>query len=365
MNVIHSNNYLNQKMGICYESKDGRIIRLTKQTLNKFKENKEKKVTNPKISKNFEEFKFNEIKCSNFYNINSNYNFSISNNDSKDKYEEPIDELKLMNQPIQYLYKEKSINEDIYQKLLTIFNSTINQYPYNNLSQNQIVLLENEYTEYRIVSPYKFIESKEEGKIFNKIYEICFLKCEPLLNNINDDDKKGVNLIFFRSVIILLRENTIEKTIDDIANSFMELSHENNSNYINKDNFYFKIKSFCEICYQIIFYFFIARNQFSEEKYYEYLSEPNLLINDKYSNVDLDIFSINSLYDNNKGTLLLEEIVKQWSDYICGNINYEKLYSDIFNKNNVILISLINKIKEMLNPFHLFEVLAGLKLSNT
>ena len=263
-----------------------------------------------------------------------------------------------MNQPIENLMEEKKVNNDIYQKLLSFFKSKVNQYPYNTLSEKEIIILENEYIENKMISPYKFIENQNYGKLFNKIYELCFLKCEPLLNNINNIDSKGINLLFYRIVIILLRENTFDKNIEDIINSFIELSYDNISNYINKEKFNLNIKSFCEICYQIIFYFYIASNQFTEEQYFEYLNNPNVLINDKYSNVDIDIYCINLLFENDKDNLKLAEIIEQWFNYISKNINSDDFINDV-NYTNIK-----NTMKEMLNPFHLFEILAGLKLSN-
>ena len=87
-------------------------------------------------------------------------------------------------------------------------------------------------------------------------------------------------------------------------------------------------------------------------------------MNDKYSNVDIDIFCLNLIYGNDKGNFKLEDIVSQWSDFICDSINFEKLNYDNLNKNNIILSFLKNKIKEMINYNRLFEVLSGLKLTN-
>ena len=349
-------------MGICDSTNEGRVIRLTKRTMYQFNDNKLKKQSIPENSKSFKEFKIKEINCGNFYNINNNYNYSISNNNNEPT-DESINGLKLMNQPIQNIYEKNITNNEIYQKLLTYFNSKISEYHFNNLSQQQIILLEKEFTENKVINPYKFIENKNYGNLFNKIYALCFLKCEPLLNNINDNDKKSVNLLFFRTIIILLRENTLDKTLEDIINSFIELTYENN--YIDIDKFYNKIKSFCEICYQILFYFFIAANQFTEEQYYEYLSKPDILVKDKYSNVDIDIFCLNIIFDDDKGNYKLEEIVTQWADFICGNINYDDMESDNFNKNNINFSNIKNKIGQMINPYHLFEVLSGLKLPNS
>ena len=346
-------------MGICNASNEGRLIRLTNQKMNKLKDSKEV----IKRNKNFNEFKINEIKCANFYNINNNYNYSISNNDNNEQNDETIKGLKLINQPIENLFQEKDINEEIYLKLLSYFNSKVNLFPYNKISQEQILQNENDYAEHKIISPYKYIEMKNYGKLFNKIYELCFLKCEPLLNNINDD-KKAVNLLFYRSVIVLLREKTLEKTSEDIINSIIEFAFDDNSRYINKNKFCIIIKSFCEICHQILFYFFIAYNQFTDEQYYGYLSDKSILMNDKYSNVDIDIFSLNIIYGNDKGNNKLEEIEKQWSNFICENVNYEELNYDNLNKNNNNFSFLKNKIKEMINYIRLFEVLSCLKFPN-
>ena len=349
-------------MGICDSFNEGRVIRLTKRNMYQFNENKLKKESISENSKGFKEFKIKEINCGNFYNINNNYNFSISNNNNEPK-DEQINGLKLMNQPMQNIYEKDLTNNEIYQKLLAYFNSKIYLYPYNTFSEEQIILQEKEYTESKIISPYKFIQSKNYGNLFNKIYELCFLKCEPLLNNINDNDKKSINLLFFKTVIILLREKTSDKIIDDIINSFTELSYENN--YLDIDKFYTKLKSFCEICYQILFYFFIAANQFTEEQYFEYLSNPNILVKDKYSNVDIDIFSLNTIFDDEKGNYKLEEIVTEWADFIHGEINLDDVNSVNFNKNSINFSNLKNKISQMINPYHLFEVLSGLKLPNS
>ena len=351
-------------MGICNSSNEGRIIRLTKKTIYQFNDNEKnpKKNQNPVTSKSFKDFKIKEIKCGNFYNINNNYNYSISNTNNKEQNDEPITGLKLINQPMINLQKE--INNDIYEKLISYFNSKINQFPYNSLSESQISILEKEYTGNKIISPYKFIENKNYGKIFNKIYELCFLKCEPLLNNINDNDKKGVNFLFYRTIIILLRETPLDKTIEDLIILFIELSYDNNSKYINKENFYNKIKSFCEICYQILFYFFVASNQFTDEQYYEYLCNDNILIDDKYSNVDIDLYCLNFIFNTEKGNLKLEEIIIQWTEFINNNINYDEINSDNMDINDKFS-NLKNIVKEMVNPYKLFEVLAGLKLPNS
>ena len=76
------------------------------------------------------------------------------------------------------------------------------------------------------------------------------------------------------------------------ANLILELSFENKSNFINKGNLYKKIKSYSELCYQILFYFVIDFCQFTEQQYYGYLKDENILIQDKYSNIDMYLLSM-------------------------------------------------------------------------
>ena len=379
-------------MGVCYSENDNKIRqrRLTKKTVYKYSENKIlNNSTNEKKSKNFDDFKIKEINCDNFYNINNNFNYSIidnssinnnknknnNNNTNNNNNDESIVGLNLMNQPIENLTKDNNNNKifslsneneintnDKYQKLLSYFRVNIEQFPYNFLSQNQISSYEYEYTSSKLITPYKFIETKNYSILFNKIYELCYLKCEPLLNNLNDDKKK-INLLFLRTVIILLNENFLEKTTIDISNSIIELSYNNNSNYINKENLYIIIKSFCEICYQILFYFIIAYSQFSEEQYYEYLNDQNILIHDKYSNIDIDIFCLNTIFDNNKGNYKLDEITSYWTEFICGKIDNSDEFDGEHFKNEDINIPFIKKkIVYMVNSYHLLQILSGIKL---
>ena len=371
-------------MGVCYSQNDHiiRQRRLTKKTVYKYSENKIlNNTTDENSTKKYDNFK---ISCDNFYNINNNFNYSIVDNSSKNNQnknnnnDESITDLNLLNQPIESLtknnpnniininnspdYDEQISKNEKYQKLIGYFKVNINQFPYNSLSQNQIISYEIEYTSSKLITPYKFIETKNYSLLFNKIYELCFLKCGPLLNNINDDKKK-INLLFLRTVIILLNENNLDKTVSEVSNSLIELSYENNINRLNINEFYQKIKSYCEICYQILFYFIIACSQFTEGQYYEYLNNQNVLIQDKYSNIDIDIFCLNMIFDNSNGNYKLDEITSQWSDFIYGKINNSKEFEGDNFQNAEINISLIkSKIIYMVNPYHLLQILSGIKL---
>ena len=358
-------------MGVCGTENERKIRqrRLTnKKTFSEFNgKSKLNKSVSQKKSKKFDEFKIQEINCDNFYNINNNYNYSIientSNNQKNNKNDESIDGLNLMNQPIENLTRKNnnSINEIIdnekYNKLLGYYKLSVEQFPYKRLSPFQIIEYENEYISSKMITPYKFIETKNNSKIFTKIYELCFLKSEPLLNNISDD-KKAINLLFLKTVIILLNENYLDKALEDISNLIIQLSYDSN-NFIKKDNFYQKIKNFCEICYQVIFYFIVAYNQFTEEQYYEYLNNQNMLMQNKYTNIDIDIFCLNTLFNNLQGADKLDEITSQWSEFVFEKIN--DLEGDIIINEENDLSNIKKRIIWMVNPYHLLQILAEIK----
>ena len=69
------------------------------------------------------------------------------------------------------------------------------------------------------------------------------------------------------------------------------------------------------------------------------------------------------IFDNSKGNYELDEIISQWSDFICGKINNSKEFEGDNLQNTEINISLIkNKIIYMVNPYHLLQILSGIKL---
>ena len=339
-------------MGVC-GAENVRKIRQNRLTNNKtFSDyNSKKKLNKSAIqlkSKKFDEFKIQKRK-------DNNFNYSKKNSSNNNKVDDSMDGLNLMNQPIEN--RNEIIDNNQYNKLLGFYQASIAKFPYDRLSPFQIIEYENEYISSKMITPYKFIETKKYSKIFIKIYELCFLKCEPLLNNISDN-KKAVNLLFFKSVIILLNENYLDKSLEDISNLIIELSYDYNK-YIKKENFYQKIKNFCEICYQIIFYFVIADNQFTEEQYYEFLNNQNILIENEYSNIDIDIFCINTLLNDLKGSNILDEITSKWADFICDQI-YNLEEDNIKNEERNIL-NMKKKIIWMINPYHLLQILVEIK----
>ena len=80
--------------------------------------------------------------------------------------------------------------------------------------------------------------------------------------------------------------------------------------------------------------------------------------------MDIDLYCLNFIFNNEKGNLKLEEIITQWTEFINNNINYDEINSGNMDINDKFS-NLKNIVKEMVNPYKLFEVLAGLKLPNS
>ena len=214
------------------------------------------------------------------------------------------------------------------------FRTIIINYPFINFGENQQEEIENEYVSSNF-SPYRFIETKNYPNLFSKLYEICFLKCEPILANITDDKKKA-NLIFFRIVIFML-SNLIdmERKIDLIKTIIVE-SYDPDQKKHNIDDLKNEILSLSEVCSEIIIYFGMLPQFISNNELIKVLTEQNYLLDNKYPKVDLDVFffdKIQSLIKNKNDN----EMVKQkWFDFIIEPLMNEN-ENDNDNANNLNL----------------------------
>ena len=214
------------------------------------------------------------------------------------------------------------------------FRTIIQNYPFINFGENQQEEIENEYVSSNF-SPYRFIETKNYSNLFTKLYEICFLKCEPILANITDDKKKA-NLIFFRIVIFML-SNLIdmERKIDLIKTIIVE-SYDPDQKKHNIDDLKQEILSLSEVCSEILIYFGMLPQFISNNELIKVLTEQNYLLDNKYPKVDLDVFffdKIQSLIKNKNDN----EMVKQkWFDFIIVPLMNEN-ENDNDNANNLNL----------------------------
>ena len=92
---------------------------------------------------------------------------------------------------------------DSFENLRTYYKIQIKSTPFGNFSPLQEEQFEAEFVSSKLLSPYKYIETKNYPDLFTKLYEICYLKCEPILGNITED-KKESNLLFFRVMLFLM-----------------------------------------------------------------------------------------------------------------------------------------------------------------
>ena len=214
------------------------------------------------------------------------------------------------------------------------FRTIIINYPFINFGENQQEEIENEYVSSNF-SPYRFIETKNYPNLFSKLYEICFLKCEPILANITDDTKKA-NLIFFRTVIFMLSNLVDMERKKDLIKTIIVESYDPDQKKHNIDDLKQEILSLSEVCSEILIYFGMLPQFISNNELIKVLTEQNYLLDNKYPKVDLDVFffdKIQSLIKNKNDN----EMVKQkWFDFIIEPLMNEN-ENDNDNANNLNL----------------------------
>jgi hypothetical protein len=234
-------------------------------------------------------------------------------------------------------------NNNNINKLRLKFNLFLEKNPFFNYEIQTQKNLINEFISKNFLSPFEFIKNKNlininnnnYNNLFLLLFEICFLKCEPILANITDDKKKA-NLIFFRIVIFML-SNLIdmERKIDLIKTIIVE-SYDPDQKKHNIDDLKQEILSLSEVCSEILIYFGMLPQFISNNELIKVLTEQNYLLDNKYPKVDLDVFffdKIQSLIKNKNDN----EMVKQkWFDFIIEPLMNEN-ENDNDNANNLNL----------------------------
>ena len=230
------------------------------------------------------------------------------------------------------------------------FRTIIINYPFINFGENQQEEIENEYVSSNF-SPYRFIETKNYPNLFSKLYEICFLKCEPILANITDDTKKA-NLIFFRTVIFMLSNLVDMERKKDLIKTIIVESYDPDQKKHNIDDLKQEILSLSEVCSEILIYFGMLPQFIDNNELNKVLSEQNYLVNNKYPKVDLDVFffeKIKSLIKNKNDN----EIIKQkWYDFIIEPILNENGNDNASNSNNLGTIGLNTIMRKQIFNFY-------------
>ena len=230
------------------------------------------------------------------------------------------------------------------------FRTIIINYPFINFGENQQEEIENEYVSSNF-SPYRFIETKNYPNLFPKLYEICFLKCEPILANITDDTKKA-NLIFFRTVIFMLSNLVDMERKKDLIKTIIVESYDPDQKKHNIDDLKNEILSLSEVCSEIIIYFGMLPQFIDNDELNKVLTEQDYLLNNKYPKVDLDVFffeKIKSLIKNKNDN----EIIKQkWYDFIIEPILNENGNDNASNSNNLGTIGLNTIMRKQIFNFY-------------
>ena len=347
-------------MGICFSEKENssrqRIMKSNKTYL--YSDNKVLKTDTNNNNSNMKLHQPNEEDIE-FQKENDYHNDGINN-------------LNLLNKPLEYL--TNSINLDFnkdtkknssYDILISKFKRNIKNFPFADLSSKEIEQYLKDYMSSKMEAPYKFIRKMGGTKLFVKTSEICFLKCEPLLNNINEN-KNITNLLFLRTVTILLSEENLNNIVYENFNTLIQSSFENENRIFNKSKIIEGIRNYCEICYQIIFYFILGINEFTEEQYLEFLSNENILLENKFNNAAIDDFCLNKYFGKNENTNKMEEIINQWEEFVCKDIekiNEYQSYRNSENKNDKYISNSIKvRFAFMSNSYNLLRIIGGFKL---
>ena len=269
--------------------------------------------------------------------------------------------------------KKNTKLEQLSQHLSEIINSS----PFNALSPSQQEQFDSNYTSSKFNSPYKFIEKENiYPEIFKLLYQVCYLKCEPILVNITEE-KKESDLIFFRIVLLYLVYCQSFFLKQDTANKLLLNSYNQNEKKYNIELLKKILLETAELCIEILIYMNLITFYLQENELKLVLQNDMELLRGKYMKVDLDNFFFAQSAKYIK--LNLESIKEQWlyfiiepinendtikkdnqnllSDFRGGNLSNTK-FETIRDFDGNITENVVYRIMHMLNAKNMFEVFA-------
>lgn len=273
-------------------------------------------------------------------------------------------------------YNKPTKHSDQFEELRAKLRMEIKESPFNNYGNLLQDEIESEYHTSKYPNPYLFIKNKSYNDIFTETYAICYLKCEPILNIISDDQKKG-NFLFFRLVIFLQSNVNDNKRKIDTAKKILLESYDQKQKKINIENLKSFVSAVSELCIEIIIYFGLIPSLLKKDELIRVLTDENYLLEDKYLKVELDDYYF---AHNAKNTQLdLINIKNNWMDFIFipilsiqpkeeqsfqiresrfsfGNSTMNKCILDIKEASKEEIIC---RLAYMFDPFVLFESLVG------
>ena len=248
---------------------------------------------------------------------------------------------------------ENNNNNNNINKLRLKFNLFLEKNPFFNYEIQTQKNLINEFISKNFLSPFEFIKNKNlininnnnYNNLFLLLFEICFLKCEPILTNIFKDDEKNKNILFFSTCLNFLCKNENIESKNEIAKSFFILAHSQKEKKINKEYLKVLILNFSEICLEIIFYLIVFPCLFNNNFFNENdnnnnnineiidVLNNNYLINEKYSKVEIDDFCFEELNKIIEKNINLENIIYNWLNYVIFPLNINENNNNNNNNN--------------------------------
>ena len=306
--------------------------------------------------------------CQSTHNKKRTQRAIIHNNSNKDK------QLVVDPEPMPIVPKIRT--KDQFDNLRSHFKIQIKSTPFGNFSPLQEEQFEAEFVSSKFLSPYKYIETKNYPEIFTKLYEICFLKCEPLLGNITDD-KKESNLLFFRVMLFLMGNVSYLKRKVDTAKKLLIDSYDHNQKKHNIELLEKMIKGTSELCIEIVIYMGLLSYYVKPEELIKVLSSDNYLLHGKYMKVELDDFFFDQLHKQIR--IDSEAIKTKWVNFIMeplsqkeDNTMHEQLISDFRgismttsqiksykDISDAVKEEILYRIVHMLDQNNFFDVLVG------
>lgn len=266
--------------------------------------------------------------------------------------------------------------KDQFENLRNHFKIQIKSTPFGNFSPLQEEQFEAEFVSSKFLSPYKYIETKNYPEIFTNLYEICYLKCEPILGNITDD-KKESNLLFFRVMLFLMGNVSYLKRKVDTAKKILIDSYDHNQKKHNIEQLEKIIKGISELCIEIVIYMGLLNYYVQPEELIKVLRADNYLLYGKYMKVELDDFFFDQLH---KQIRIDSEAIKTiWANFIMeplshkeDNTMHDQLISDFRGMSmttsqiksykdisDAVKEEILYRIVHMLDQNNFFDVLVG------
>jgi hypothetical protein len=215
----------------------------------------------------------NENNKNNNKNNNNNNNFNNNNNNNNNNQIEKNNNNNINNKINNNNNNNNNLNinfNNINNNISTItnlqkkFNTILEKNPFYSFDiqyQNNLI---NEFSSKNFLSPFQFIQNKNilnnnnnNNKIFLLLFEICYLKCDPILTNLFNDDNKNKNILFLTTFLQILSKNENLEKKNSIANSFYNLSYSQREKKINIEYLKILILTFSELCLEIILYLII------------------------------------------------------------------------------------------------------------